>query len=97
MGLDASARRRWSGVLALGAALLMLVAGQTVLRGKLTGGGYLLYWLLCLVLTSLAILIAFADVRATSHEIRRQERALLEDTIKEIETEAKNRQSKTKP
>ena len=95
MILDASAKRRWFGVVVLGVALLMLVAGQTVLQGKLGGSSYIAYWLACLILTSGAIIIAFADVRATSHEIRRQERELLEHTIKEIEAEAKTRASQT--
>jgi hypothetical protein len=83
-------------VLVLGGALLMLVAGQSVLQGKLAGALYVGYWLLCLVLTGVAVVVAFADVRATSHEIRRQERELLEHTIKQIEAESRNQPGKTK-
>ena len=43
MALNATTRRRWVGVVALLAALGMLVAGQTVLEGRLQGGAYLLY------------------------------------------------------
>jgi len=94
MALDGTAKRRWFGVLVLGAALLMLVAGQTVLQGKMTGSLYISYWLLCLVLTCAAIIVAFTDVRATSHEVRRQERELLENTIKQIEAEARTRKGR---
>jgi hypothetical protein len=79
------------GTIVLGAALLMLVAGQTVLPRKLHGGVYLIYWLVCLVLTGGAILIALADARATSHELKRQQRELLDQTLKDIQTQAKTK------
>ena len=68
----------------------MLVAGQTVLQGKMTGGLYITYWLLCLIFTCAAIVVAFSDVRATSMEIRKQERELIEDTLRQIESDAKH-------
>ena len=69
----------------------MLVAGQTVLQGRMAGAAYIAYWVICLILTTAAIITALADVRATSHQIRRQERELIEHTIKQIEADARNR------
>jgi len=71
----------------------MLVAGQTVLQGKMSGGLYITYWMFCLVFTCAAIIVAFTDVRATSMNIRKQERELIEETIRQIETDSKNRPS----
>jgi hypothetical protein len=89
MGLDETARRRWFGALVLLAALAMLVAGETVLEGRLGPVTLLLYWLVCAVLTGVAIFVAFADLRALARRTRQEQRALLENTLREIETQAK--------
>ncbi len=91
MSLDATARRRWLGVLVLLAALVMLVAGQTVLQNRLKDLVFLGYWFLCLLLTATAIVIAFLDARALRRQTRDEARDLLQATLKEIESEAKNR------
>lgn len=96
MAVSGVMRRRLVGTGALGGALLMLVLGQTVLLGPLQGLAFLLYWLACLALTSLAIAVALLDARATRLELRRRNRELLEQTVKEIQQEAdarKNRRS----
>ncbi len=69
----------------------MLILGQTVLQPALAGIVFLLYWLACLALTGLAILAALVDVRATSLELKRENRALLEQTVKEIQADAMER------
>ena len=89
MAFDATARRRWFGALVLLAALGMLIGGETVLKGKLGGLGFMLYWLVCLVFTGLAIVIAFLDARALQRRTRQDQHDLFETTLKEIETEAK--------
>ena len=94
MGLDERGRRRWVGAAALAAALLMLIAGQTLLQRTLAGAGFLLYWLACLVLTTLAIVVALADVRASRISIRKEQRELLDNTIKQIQEEARERKRK---
>jgi hypothetical protein len=91
MALDVTARRRWFGALVLLAALGMLVAGVTVLAGKLGNLAFFAYWLVCLGLTGLAILIAFLDARALRYRIRRQQRDLFEATLKEIEADARTK------
>lgn len=89
MGLNATARRRWLGASVLAAAVLMLVVGLTALWGRLTNLGFLVYWLACIGLTCLAMLIAFLDARALRERTRREERALLETTLKDIVTDAR--------
>ena len=91
MALDATARRRWFGTLVLLAALGMLIGGETVLKGKLGGLGFMFYWLVCFALTGLAIVIAFLDARALQRQTRQQQHDLFETTLKQIETEAKAR------
>jgi len=91
MGLDATARRRWFGAIVLIAALLMLIAGETVLQGRLKDLGFLLYWMLCFGFTCLAILVAFLDVRALGRRTRQEHHDLLESTLKEIQTDARDK------
>ena len=89
MGIDATARRRWFGALALGGALLLLLAGATVFSGRLTGMGFLLYWGACLALTVVAILIAFIDMRAVQYELRQEKQELIQNTIENIQKDAR--------
>jgi len=93
MDLDATARRRWFGGIVLFAALAMLLVGETLLKGRLAGFSFLIYWLVCFALTTLAIIIAFLDVRALQRRIHQEQRELLETTLKKIEREAKNKPS----
>jgi len=91
MSLDATGRRRWIGAVALLAALAMLVGGETALKGHLGDLGFLVYWLICLALTGLAILMAFLDVRALQRRTRQEQRDLLDSTLKKIEADARKR------
>jgi hypothetical protein len=91
MGLDATARRRWFGAIVLTAALLMLIAGETVLQGRLKELGFLLYWALCFGFTCLAIIVAFLDVRALGRRTRQEQRDLLESTLKKIQRDARDK------
>ena len=89
--MDATSRHRWFGVLVLAAALAMLIAGETVLSGRLKGFGFLVYWFICFGLTCMAILIAILDLRALGLRTRREQRDLLENTLNEIQSDAKNK------
>jgi len=91
MGIDATARRRWFGALTLGGALLLLVAGATVLSGRLTGMGFLLYWGACMALTVVAILTAFIDMRAVQYELRQEKHELIQSTIENIQKDAQTK------
>jgi hypothetical protein len=96
MGLGPTARRRWFGAIVLDVALLMLILGETVLKRKMSDVAFVLYWLVCFVLTGVAIVVAFRDVKAVQNEVRSEQRTLLESTLKDIESEARNREKRAK-
>lgn len=91
MPLDKTVRRRVIGALFLVGALGMLVAGESVLKTRLSALAFLLYWLICLGLTIGAIIVACLDARAMQRRTRDEQRELLESTLKNIEDESRNR------
>jgi hypothetical protein len=91
MALDATARRRWFGGANLLVALAMVVCGETVLKERLGPSATLIYWLVCLVFTGLAILVAFLDVWALQRRIRQEQRDLFDTTLKKIQAEAETK------
>jgi len=91
MALDSTARRRWFGAFVVLAALGMVICGETVLRDRMGPVATLLYWIGCLVLTSLAILVALLDVRALGRRTRQEQRALFEATLNKIQSELETR------
>ena len=94
MALDSTARRRWFGVLALFGAAAMLICGLTVLQGRLGPSVFIIYWPVCFLLTGLALLVAIRDFRALQQRARREQRDLLESTLKDIEVEARRKSRK---
>ncbi len=91
MELNATARRRWLGALALVAALAMLLGGETVLRGQLGPVQFLVFWLLCLALTATAMLAALVEMRALRERSRQQQRDLFQQTLRDILSDAEFR------
>ena len=85
--MNTKARRRWFGALCLLAAMAMLVAGETLLKGRLSALGFVAYWLVCFVVTVLAVYAALADARAVRQETQAEQRALLEATLQRIQEE----------
>ena len=73
----------------LALAMLMLIGGETVLKGRLAGLGFLSYWVACFVLTGMAMLVAIIDLRAVRRRTRDEQRVLLEDALKEIEAKSR--------
>jgi hypothetical protein len=72
----------------------MLIAGESVLRGRLRDFAFVVYWLACFGLTCLAILIAFLDVRALGRQTRQEQRDLLKTTLDKIQLDAKKKQKR---
>jgi hypothetical protein len=81
---DSTIRRRRFGALCLLTAIAMLVADETVMKGRLSDVGILAYRLVCLVFTMLAICAAFLDVRALRRATRHEQRTLFENTLQNI-------------
>lgn len=72
----------------------MLIWGQTVLQPHLGKGlGFLLYWLICISFTGLAVLTALLDVLAIRRRIRDQQRDLIERALTKIEEEEEKHRS----
>jgi hypothetical protein len=84
-------RRRVLGAVALTLAGLMLVLGETVLNQRFAPPAFILYWLICFLLTITAIVVAFADVKDLQRKAGREQRDLLEGTFDKIEEEARDR------
>jgi protein-S-isoprenylcysteine O-methyltransferase Ste14 len=91
MNWDAQAKRRWVGAAVLVLALLMLIAGQTVLKGVLKDSAFLGYWGVCMLCTLVAIIIAFMDARAVQRSVGREQRDLLDATLRKIDGNARTR------
>jgi|DewCreStandDraft_4_1066084.scaffolds.fasta_scaffold25505_2 type VI protein secretion system component VasK len=73
------------------AAVGMLVLGETLLAGRLPPWGFLLYWLVCIALTALAMAIALVDVWVLRARARREQRALFENALREVAEKAEKR------
>jgi hypothetical protein len=87
---DYKSRRRWFGALCLLAAVGMLVAGDTVLKDRLSAVGLVLFWLGCFGFVVLAIFTALVDARAARLQGRREQRRLFEEALAKIEREKKH-------
>ena len=92
--MTGSARRRWVGGIVLGLAAMMLILGETALNGKLRGGVFVMYWMICFLLTVAAIVVAFMDLKALQRKVGKEQRDLMEDTLSDIEQEARGRKLK---
>jgi membrane protein implicated in regulation of membrane protease activity len=88
MVLTGNPKYRWLGVIALGIAILMLVAAETVLQGKLGLLSLAIYWLVCLAFTGTSILFAFAEARAVQRKARREHQELFDCTLRTIHPDA---------
>lgn len=88
-----SLRRRF-GVVCIAIAILMLLAGETVLRKTLASHpvGLIAYWMVCFVFTALAAMAAIVDAARVRMENREEQRSLIEKTLLEVEREKQQRQ-----
>ena len=85
---SADSMRRWLGLLFLALAFGFLVWGQAVLRDRLKGVAFLLYWFCCFLFTIAAIIVALLDVRATRKRARSEHEDLVQRTLDEIDRNA---------
>jgi hypothetical protein len=78
-------------------SVVMLVLGETVLRSSLSKIPFIIYWMVCFVVTAMAVLFSFLDVAGVQRQAREQQRELLEKTIEEIarQKEAKGGRANT--
>jgi|ERR1051326_3568884 hypothetical protein len=86
---DGTARRRVFGAAVLGGALVMLILGETFLKGHLRDVGFLIYWGVCFLLTITAIVTAYVDMKVLQRDAGEERKELLQDTLRRIEGDAK--------
>ena len=91
MKMSGQARRRWFGGIVLGIALLMLILGETALKYRLRASMFVFYWAVCFVLTLLAVLVAFKDIKEVQRNVGREQKELLDGTLSKIEREARRK------
>lgn len=98
MSANAKTLRRRFGVICIAVAILMLIAGETVLKSWLAQSPVTLicYWMGCFILTGLAALAAVLDAARVRQESREEQRALLEDTLRQIEQEKRSSKASKK-
>jgi membrane protein implicated in regulation of membrane protease activity len=97
MSLKPQQRRRWTGAFILGLAVLMLVAGETLLKASLSPVLMLVYWLACFALAAVAMIYAVMDASAVARQTTEERRELAARTIKDIEQRLKDKAGKPKP
>jgi hypothetical protein len=74
-------RWRWFGLLFLLLAFGMVVWGQTWLQPHLRGLGFVVYWLVCLGWTLLALITALVDAQAIRRQLRQKQADLLREAL----------------
>ena len=84
MDSNSGIRHRKRGMTFLIISLGMLILGETLLRSSLSKGSFIVYWMVCIVVTFMAIVFAFLDVAGVQRQAREEQRELLEKTIREI-------------
>jgi hypothetical protein len=77
--------RRLAGIFFLGLAVVLLVLGETVFAGRLRPFATLLYWSVCLLATLAAVGCALLDALDSLTRSRRERRALLEETLHQVD------------
>jgi len=90
----ADARRPWFGMFYLIVATGMLIWGQTFLKPHLVGAGFVIYWLVCMGFTGLAMLTALLDIWAVRRRTRDQQRDLLQQIFDENDSEREDPRDK---
>jgi hypothetical protein len=72
-------------------AVGMLIWGQTVLKTRLTGLSFVFYWLLCLLLTFLALATALVDLRLVRRRLRQEQKDLIQKTIEGVKADRQDK------
>ena len=97
MALSRDARRRWLGGICLAISASMLILGMTVLKDRLRPQTFLYYWLICMVVTALTLVIALLDFRAVRLRSRQEQVELIDRTLAEIQREKQRRTGEPPP
>ena len=96
MSLKPEQSRRWTGGIILTVAVLMLIAGETLLKGSLSPLLMLAYWLACFGLAAVAMIYAVVDASAVARQTAEERRELAARTLEEIEQSLKDKEGQPK-
>jgi hypothetical protein len=77
--------RRWHGLLCLVLGAAMLLWGQTLLKDRLSGRSFVIYWAICFLVTGLALIISLWDSYQLRRQMRAQEKALFKKMLDQVE------------
>ena len=66
-------------------AVILIIVGQTVWRDRLSGMGFLIFWLSCFLSAILAAVCALLDLWTIRRETRLENRRLFHETLKKIQ------------
>ena len=91
MAMKTASYRRWLGAVFLAAALFMLFAGEFFLKRAFSPLGFLIYWLVCLALTVLAMLMALIEARVVRQRSITEQRALFDSTLANLRSRHEER------
>jgi hypothetical protein len=70
-------RRRWIGAAFLALAVLLVLAGQTLLKPWLHGLTFIAYWVFCLLCIAAAMFVALLDFRSIARKAQQEHADLL--------------------
>jgi hypothetical protein len=76
---------RWTSGALLLIAALMLLAGQTFLASILTGWFFVIYWLVCLLVTGAAGISGVLEISALRRRWAQEQREFLNETLHQVE------------
>jgi hypothetical protein len=96
MALSRDEWRRWLLGICVGTSAAMLALGLTVFKGRLRPRTFLYYWLVCMIVTGLTLIVALLDLRAVRLRARREELELVNRTLLEIKREKETKAARAK-
>ena len=97
MKLTPEQRRLRVGAIILSVALIMLILGETLLKGSLSSVWMLAYWLGCFALAALSMIYAILDASAVARRTAKERRELAAHTVQEIERSLRDNQRNPGP
>jgi biotin transporter BioY len=84
MGLSLDNRRRWLGIICMFGAVLMLLLGLTFFQNHMRPKVFIIYWLTCMLLTTMTMIIALLDLRAVRQRSRQEKSELARSVLGEF-------------
>ncbi len=75
---------RWLAAATLISSVTMVVAGEFFLNERLRAEAFIYYWLVCIGLTFLTMLLALADFWIVRRRMHRQQRELLAEALRAV-------------